>query len=125
LAGEGAGLGDACSVGAVVEGGVVVHAPATASAKTRIPTLAPFLTGLLPIDLPINMVMQRRLAALTGTEEQIRPALGLPAHHNVAFLTSWSSAPTSHHTVSVLKHPPRCLCRFTGSDDASSHTCVS
>jgi hypothetical protein len=67
LAGEGAGGGEAstCSVGAVAEGGVVVHAPTAASAKTRIPALALCLTGLLQIDLPINMVMQRRLAALT------------------------------------------------------------
>jgi hypothetical protein len=28
-------------------------------------------------------------------------------------------------TVSVLERPPRCLCRFTGSGDANSRTCVS
>jgi hypothetical protein len=28
-------------------------------------------------------------------------------------------------TVSVLERPPRCQCRFTGSDAATAHQCVS
>ncbi len=28
-------------------------------------------------------------------------------------------------TISVLERPPRCLCRYSGSDGASEHACVS
>jgi len=28
-------------------------------------------------------------------------------------------------TVSVLDHPPRCQCRFSGTDAAAAHACVS
>jgi hypothetical protein len=28
-------------------------------------------------------------------------------------------------TVSVLEHPPRCQCRYTGNDPATAHACVS
>ena len=28
-------------------------------------------------------------------------------------------------TISVLKRPPRCQCRFSGTDAAAVHTCVS
>ena len=28
-------------------------------------------------------------------------------------------------TISVLERPPRCLCRYSGSDGASDHACVS
>lgn len=28
-------------------------------------------------------------------------------------------------TISVLERPPRCVCRFTSTGDASDHTCVS
>jgi hypothetical protein len=28
-------------------------------------------------------------------------------------------------TISVLEHPPRCQCRFSGADAATEHACVS